>query len=51
MYVRASGGRPREGPYKIERVLVDIKKFTLCDVDAGRTAKEGRAFEAGELER
>ncbi|KAI1311119.1 hypothetical protein F5Y03DRAFT_321763 [Xylaria venustula] len=51
VYIRASGDSPREGPYRIERVLSGERKFILCDfIDPLITAKGGRAFEAQELE-
>ena len=51
VYIRASGDSPREGPYAIERVLLDLRKFTLCDVTTRTTVKDGKTFEAEELER
>ncbi|KAM5379415.1 hypothetical protein ACJZ2D_004113 [Fusarium nematophilum] len=51
VYIRASGGRPREGPYKIETVVMKPRKFTLCDISTGLQAKDGSMFEAAELER
>ncbi|KAM7217475.1 hypothetical protein V8F06_007106 [Rhypophila decipiens] len=46
--IRASGGNVREGPYHIEK-CTDGGKYTLCDED-GKTVKEGKEFEEGELE-
>ncbi|KAK4247052.1 hypothetical protein C7999DRAFT_32525 [Corynascus novoguineensis] len=51
VYIRASGGAARDGPYKIEKVLRESRKFTLCDVESSITVKDGREFTAEELER
>ena len=49
VYIRPSGGSPRDGPYKIEKVISKVK-FTLCDVGTNQTAKDGREFGVEELE-
>jgi hypothetical protein len=55
VYIRATGSSAREGPYKIERVVPDSGntafRFKLCDFETFATAKDGREFSAGELER
>jgi len=49
VYIKASAVGPRDGPYKIERVISKAK-FTLCDISTSMTAKDGKEFDADELE-
>jgi hypothetical protein len=51
VYIRATANAARDGPYKVERVLPESRKFTLCDVESDISAKDGKEFSADELER
>ena len=54
VYIRATGSSAREGPYKIEKIVLGFantaSRFTLCDSQTNVTAKDGREFSATELE-